>query len=261
MVFGKEYWERIFLKKEDPWGYSSCGYERRRYERQTEVIKRYCAEPSNILEIGCAEGVYTLLLAKDFPAAKIVGIDISNTALDRVRGNCRNHSNVSFIEQDVVSLLKRPGFFNGGFDVVVHSGMLPFLMPRLTIENSLTEYFSNLLGLLTERGILVTSNECDAVTWLPMKVCYHLLNHHSRQVYCARYRDWNPFRKKYCSYDVRVFTAAGSCSRTASFRRVERVESTAGIKTSPRNNAGSGPVVESVPASGGLSQPPASPAN
>lgn len=207
MVFGKAYWERVFARKEDPWGYRIGGYERKKHERQIEAIKRHCANPRNVLEIGCAEGVHTVMMAKEFPKARIVGVDISQVAIERAKKNCDGCGNIRFIEGDVLKLLKQAGLRDDRFDVIVQSGSLPFLVPRLTMENNLVRYFRHMMGLLTNSGIFVTSDEIDIATRLATEICYLILKRHSNLVHDSRYRDWNPFRNKYCAYDVKVFAA------------------------------------------------------
>lgn len=76
--------ERLFQWSEDPWNFQSSQYERDRMGFLLERISRYPHE--RILEIGCAEGVFTAELAKI--AREVVAIDVSATALSRARRRC-----------------------------------------------------------------------------------------------------------------------------------------------------------------------------
>ncbi len=57
-----------------------------RYQRYlVECIENYIEDPNNIkslLDIGCGQGLNTVLFAKDFPKADIVGIDLSDVGIE-----------------------------------------------------------------------------------------------------------------------------------------------------------------------------------
>ncbi|HUV02366.1 MAG TPA: class I SAM-dependent methyltransferase [Desulfobacteria bacterium] len=76
--WGKEYFDEKF-EREDPWEFFTSDYEQRKYRRQIDVIKDHISGSLNaILEVGCAEGVHTRMLAKVFPYVEITGLDISS---------------------------------------------------------------------------------------------------------------------------------------------------------------------------------------
>jgi 2-polyprenyl-3-methyl-5-hydroxy-6-metoxy-1,4-benzoquinol methylase len=72
-------YERLFQRVEDPWNFRRSPYERGRLERLLLAAKRVA--PKSVLEVGCAEGVFTERLLRI--ADQVVGLDVSETALER----------------------------------------------------------------------------------------------------------------------------------------------------------------------------------
>ncbi len=74
-------YERLFQRVEDPWNFRRSPYERGRLERLLLAAQK--VTPKSVLEVGCAEGVFTerLLQISD----EVVGLDVSETALERAR--------------------------------------------------------------------------------------------------------------------------------------------------------------------------------
>lgn len=204
MSFGKNYFEKVF-KHEDPWGYTLSRYETVKYSRQVGAIKRHRPQPGKILEVGCAEGMHSVMMAEAFPEARIYSIDISQLAIDRARKNCKPYSNIELIEADVVELLKRGALEEKGFDVIVQSESLYYLFPSLLSHMQLGSYIRRLTGRLKSQGIFVTANGINPQTWLCMQIYYNLLGRFCKPVHSAVYREWHELHSKFITYDVRVF--------------------------------------------------------
>lgn len=207
MIFGKRYFEEVF-KKEDPWRYFSCEYEKGKYVRQIEAVKQYFLHPQNILEIGCAEGAYTLMLAKAFPEASILGVDISKTAVKRAKQNCEYFQNVDIIEADIIELFKQAHFPENTFDVIIQSELLYYLFPKLFTQLDLIHYLRSITKIMKNNGIFVTSNQLNIRTRPAMGVCYLILRHLCWLAQNSEYKEWNDIRCKYLTYDLKVFTKA-----------------------------------------------------
>jgi len=207
MIFGKRYFEERF-KEEDPWRYFVCEYENRKYVRQIEAIKQYFPHPQNILEIGCAEGAHTLMLARAFPEASILGIDISKLAVERAKRNCECCQNVNIIEADAMELCKQAHFPENTFDVIIQSESLQYLFTRSFIHLNLIRYLKSITKVLKNNGILVTSHQINIRTRPAMEVCYSMLKHLCRLVHNSKYHEWNDIRYKYLTYDLKVFAKA-----------------------------------------------------
>jgi ubiquinone/menaquinone biosynthesis C-methylase UbiE len=207
MIFGKRYFEEVFTK-EDPWRYFVCEYENKKYVRQIEAIKQYSLHPQNILEIGCAEGAHTLMLARAFPEASILGVDISENAVKRAKQNCEYCQNVNIIEADIIELFKQDHFPENTFDVIIQSELLYYLFPKLFTQLNLIHYLSTITKILKNNGIFVTSNQLNIRTRPTMGVCYLILKHLCRLAQNSEYKEWHDISYRYLTYDVKIFTKA-----------------------------------------------------
>lgn len=205
MIFGKRYFEEVF-KKKDPWRYFSCEYENKKYFRQIEAVKQYGLHPQNILEIGCAEGAHTLMLARAFPEASILGIDISKTAIKRAKENCKCCQNVNIIEADIIELFRQAHFPDNTFDVIIQSESLYFLFPELFIRLELINYLRYITKIMKNNGIFITSNQRSVRTRLALRTCYLILQRLCRLVHNSEYKEWYDIKCKYLTYHLKVFT-------------------------------------------------------
>ena len=72
-----------------------------------------------VCDLGCAEGVAVILMAKSFPQSRFVGIDISSEAIDEARGQAQRQKieNLDFMELDAADL-KNNSEMKGLFDYV-----------------------------------------------------------------------------------------------------------------------------------------------
>jgi len=112
----KSYWEAVFAR-EDPWDYESA-YEQRKYRHTLEMIP---GDPfPEVLELGCAEGVFTQMLAEK--AENVLAVDISERALERAKKRCASAANVRFQQHDIAN-----GLPDGAFDLIVCSEVLYYL--------------------------------------------------------------------------------------------------------------------------------------
>jgi peptidoglycan/xylan/chitin deacetylase (PgdA/CDA1 family)/SAM-dependent methyltransferase len=110
------WWERLFALP-DP-----CAYE-----SEYEVIKREqilaflpAKKIANALELGCAEGHFTLRLA---PVVEhLTAVDISGRALTRAQARCRDHRNIVFRRLDLDT-----DEISSSFDLIVCSEVLYYL--------------------------------------------------------------------------------------------------------------------------------------
>src|ERR671925_959167 len=86
-TFMDNLWERG-----DPWDLESSAYERDRHARLLKMLegRRY----ARVLEIGCGAGHLTRLLAPH--ADHLVGLDVSEAAIDRARTASTGKAGVEF---------------------------------------------------------------------------------------------------------------------------------------------------------------------
>lgn len=94
------------------------------------LVKSFQLEKnSKILEVGCGTGAYTIEIAKNLGASKMVAIDISPKII-KVAKEKTNSSNVSY----QVKSIYRTGFNDNSFDIVFGFYVFHHLEPRKAIE-------------------------------------------------------------------------------------------------------------------------------
>lgn len=71
---------------------------------QDLLIRHHCPSDGNILEIGCAQGIRTQLIAKHFPEANVIGIDRSVEFLNIAQENYGETPNLCFQQADIYDL-------------------------------------------------------------------------------------------------------------------------------------------------------------
>lgn len=113
--------DEMYLAGDDPWGFESSFYERRKRALTTAVLgsERY----RSVLEIGCATGVLTRELAGR--ADRVVAVDVSAAAVARARRDAP--SSVDWVvgrAPEVLEVLSE-----GPFDLVVLSEVGYFMTP------------------------------------------------------------------------------------------------------------------------------------
>lgn len=140
--------DRMYAEKSDPWSYigDPGAEERRQLTLQALPRPRY----RRLLEVGCAEGWMTELLAER--ADELVCIDISAIAVERARRRCERFSHVRFVESDVLA-----GTPDGPFDAVICCGVL-VMLPGWS-QPGVREA---LVAALRPGGDLVLENQTDA---------------------------------------------------------------------------------------------------
>ncbi|HMJ57050.1 MAG TPA: SAM-dependent methyltransferase [Polyangiaceae bacterium] len=119
-AWSREYFERRFAQR-DPWSYETSSYERAKYARTMEMIPWVAG--ARTLEVGCAEGVFTALLAQN--GGEVLAVDICARALARAEKRCAELSTVTFARLDIAS--ER---IDGGFDVILCAEVLYYLHRR-----------------------------------------------------------------------------------------------------------------------------------
>ena len=103
----KEWAEALFKNSEtDPWGHDWRASQKARYEAALELVKQYIPPglPVNTIDIGCALGHFTKMLKGYFSNSEMLGVDISEEAVQK----CRNKYNNIQFEVSSLPELKLP---------------------------------------------------------------------------------------------------------------------------------------------------------
>ena len=82
---------------------------------------------SRVLELGCAEGLFTEMLSEK--ADDILAVDISDRALKRASARCAGFENVKFEQHDIAQ-----GIHEGVFDLIICSELLYYLRDCYAVE-------------------------------------------------------------------------------------------------------------------------------
>jgi glycosyltransferase involved in cell wall biosynthesis/2-polyprenyl-3-methyl-5-hydroxy-6-metoxy-1,4-benzoquinol methylase len=112
--------DRLFTSHPDPWK-STREVEAERVRLVMELLDQAHPQPfSNALEIGCAEGIFTALLASR--CERLLAVDYSNVALEHAAVRLSPFSNVVLSQVDI-----RKDDISGKFDLVLAMGVLTYL--------------------------------------------------------------------------------------------------------------------------------------
>ena len=95
------YFERIYARKQDPWEFETSDYEAEKYRITLQALPRERYE--NAVEVGCSIGVLTQRLADR--AEHLLGLDVSDRALDRARERLADEPHVDFACMQVPHML------------------------------------------------------------------------------------------------------------------------------------------------------------
>ncbi len=144
-LFSRGYFERLYRRRPDPWGYQTSSYELEKYRRTLELLpeKGY----SRILEVGCSEGAFTKMLEP--LGGAILGVDISTVAIARAETRCAGCPNIAFQVGDIVE-----DELEGPFDLVFCAEVLYYLGGK----RILAKVRDKLINLLSDGGYLVLVN-------------------------------------------------------------------------------------------------------
>lgn len=122
--YRRDHFESIFAASADPWDYTS-DYERVKYEQTLELLpnKQY----NKVLEIGCAEGHFTRILAPR--VEDLVAADISVIALRRAAARCLDFENIDYVLLDLTK-----DTLQGPFDLIVCSEVLYYVGDQKALQ-------------------------------------------------------------------------------------------------------------------------------
>lgn len=113
-----DYFEARYAADPDPWRFATSAYERAKYAATLAALPR--ARYASALEIGCSIGVLTQALAGR--CARLLGLDVAESALRQARERCGGLDHVRFEARQV------PGQWpDGAFDLILLSEVVYYL--------------------------------------------------------------------------------------------------------------------------------------
>ncbi len=97
-AYNRQYFEALYNSGEDPWRYTS-EYEQVKYQQTLDILPN--KKWKRILELGCAEGVFTEMLAPH--GSQIMATDVSQVALKRAAERCQSFPQIQFKHLDIAT--------------------------------------------------------------------------------------------------------------------------------------------------------------
>ena len=83
-----------------------------------EIMKTYPNQKANVLDLGTGSGCIAVTLAHHLPLARVVGLDVSEEALQLARANAeQNQAKVEFLHRDILTMAQIG--IGSGLDVMV----------------------------------------------------------------------------------------------------------------------------------------------
>src|SRR5919199_2360476 len=149
--FSREYFENLYGRSPDPWGFETSSYERSKYERTLEVLahRRY----RRALEVGCSIGVFTAMLAP--LCDELLAVDISERAVVAARERLANYPHVRVERRTLPD--ETP---EGPFDLIVASEILYYFSKELVLMT-----LQRFERVLAPSGMLLAVHNCCGEGW------------------------------------------------------------------------------------------------
>lgn len=141
--YNRQYFEKLFASGRDPWKYAG-DYEQTKYRQAMDLLPHTSFE--SVLELGCAEGMFTEQLAER--AKHLIAADISKLALERAAQRCKaNH-----IEFKQLDISKDP--MPGNQNLIVCSEVLYYTGSVVALQDTLRR----MSGALAPDGFLLMTH-------------------------------------------------------------------------------------------------------
>jgi 2-polyprenyl-3-methyl-5-hydroxy-6-metoxy-1,4-benzoquinol methylase len=128
-----------FEPREDPWDYTTVSYQRDRILSEVAMLDvvHGAAPFASALEVGCAEGLFTEVLAPR--CASLLAADISSLALSRARRRLQEHQHVHFAQWDL-----RVDPLPETYDLIVIIHALEYIRNPLYVRRARTKLVNSL---------------------------------------------------------------------------------------------------------------------
>ena len=140
-VHGRGYQERLFGSRTDPYGLASSRDQQAKYDAQLEALDGQTFDRA--LEIGCADGFFTQMLAAK--TLDLLAVDVSAAAVTRTRDRL-SHLPQVHVEVRLLPLEMPPG----QFDLIVCSDVLYYWA-----NDVLLDALPRLRSMLAPGGVLL----------------------------------------------------------------------------------------------------------
>lgn len=150
-----------FEGREDPWDYAKVSYHRDRICNEVAILDavRGAARFGKVLEVGCAEGIFTEMLAPR--CESLLAVDISQVALARARRRLSADEHVRFAEWDL-----RVDPMPDSYDLIVMIHALEYIRNPVYIHRARTKLVNGLRpGGYLFVGTMKTDDTTENAWW------------------------------------------------------------------------------------------------
>ena len=139
---------------------ATCGIDRRWKRRMVDIVRERVVQPRAILDLACGTGISTFALARAFPEARIIGVELREEYLHlaRAKPECGRYPKVEFV-------LSRAETFETSerFDVVSASYLAKYADLAVLVEKSHTWLAPG--GLLMMHDFTFPPHRLVAMVW------------------------------------------------------------------------------------------------
>ncbi|WP_375779255.1 nodulation methyltransferase NodS [Bradyrhizobium sp. ma5] len=138
------------LAVDDPWRLDSSSFEQERYAQMLRM-SRCNGDYAHALEVGCAAGAFTEMLAPH--CQRVTVVDVMPQAIERARRRTRKWSHITWVVCDIQQFSTAEQF-----DLIVVAEILYYLKDIADMHAAIR----NLVSMLAPNGILVFGSARDA---------------------------------------------------------------------------------------------------
>ncbi|OPY94300.1 SAM-dependent methyltransferase [Bradyrhizobium sacchari] len=138
------------LAVDDPWRLDSSSFEQERYAQMLRM-SRCNGEAASALEVGCAAGAFTNMLAA--LCERLTVVDVMPQAIERARRRTSQWSHICWVTCDIQRFSTTEQF-----DLIVVAEVLYYLKGIVEMQAAIR----NLVSMLAPNGILVFGSARDA---------------------------------------------------------------------------------------------------
>ncbi|WP_342710109.1 nodulation methyltransferase NodS [Bradyrhizobium sp. B124] len=138
------------LAADDPWRLDSSSFEQERYAQMLRM-SRCNGDLAHTLEVGCAAGAFTEMLAPH--CQRVTVVDVMPQAIERARRRTRKWSHITWVACDIQRFSTAEQF-----DLIVVAEVLYYLKDIAEMHAAIR----NLVSMLAQNGTLVFGSARDA---------------------------------------------------------------------------------------------------
>lgn len=154
MEYDAGFFDDVYEERDgDPWGYWESEYEREKFERTLATLRTRLSPDgtATVLDVGCGNGAKTKRLVEAYPHADVLGVDVSERALETARERVPS---ATFRQDEVEQFFAQT---DRTFDAILDVECLCYL----AADRSVTELQSvatELSGALADDGVFVSTH-------------------------------------------------------------------------------------------------------